>query len=138
MSKNFSLAESNAALPLVHSIAREIVERRLALRRLQRRSEELKEAGSPEGMSIALSDIQAQIQTIDEGLHHACSELTSFGLQILRITPLTIHFPGRTQDDPVIFCWQEGENEIRFGHKCNEESDPRRPLRIRDASSAES
>ena len=138
MPKSFSLTEARATLPLVHSIAREIVERRLALRRLRRRSEEMKRSGSPEGMSIALSDLQTQMHAIDSGLHRACCELTDFGLQILRITPLTIHFPGRTQDDPVVFCWQEGENEIQFGHKCNEESDPRRPLRVRDASGAES
>lgn len=122
----YRLAEARRLLPLVEAIAREIRERRNARRRLHRAQVEGRfgERAS-EAMRSRLADHE-------EGLDRARTELDALGLTTLRVDPLTVHFPGRTStDQPIVFCWQEGDTDIEHGHEPGSEDAPRRPLRIR-------
>lgn len=133
MPQHFTLAQSNALLPLIRAIAREIVERRQQRRRIRRMLTELRESGSPEGMSMAIRELEDRLDELDAGIADACRELVDLGVRVLRINPLTVHIPGTTRTEEIVFCWQEGEDTIRHGHHVGEEEDPRRPLRIRKA-----
>ena len=127
----FSLQEASSMLPLVQSIARELVERRAQRWELVRSRRLLEESPSPEGLVQALSDLDAQILAHTEAIDGAQAELEHLGLTILRLNPLTIHFPGQTKTGEVVFCWQEGEESVCFGHPVGHEEDPRRPLKLR-------
>jgi hypothetical protein len=133
MRPKFTLAESNAMLPLVKAIAREIVERRTQRKHLQQMRREVEEAATPEGLAHALAELDARIFELDDGIRNSGSELGRLGLTVLRPQPLTIHFPGRSRGGDLVFCWQEGEDSVRFGHERGEEEDPRRPLRVRSS-----
>lgn len=131
MNTRYSLLEANAILPLIRVIGKEIVERQRVRRALLRQREAMEEARSPEGFTMALSDLDARIFEQENGFQHATRELEALGLSILRLSPLTIHFRGQTKRGKVIFCWEEGERAICHGHPAGDEEEPRRPLRLR-------
>ena len=127
----FTLDQSASMLPLVQVIADEIVERRKARRRASQIRDDLESVTTPEGLSSALAELDATIFAHDEGIAHATHELELMGLVLLRLNPLTIHFPGKTRTSNVVFCWQEGETKLCHGHAVGEEEEPRRPLKVR-------
>jgi hypothetical protein len=132
----YTLAQSNALLPLVRAITSEIVERRQQRRQLLRQKDLLERASSPEGLMLSLAELDATIYEHSEGVRKARKELEVLGLTVLRLYPLTIHFPGKTKQGDVVFCWQEGDESVSYGHASGEEEDPRRPLRLRTSDSS--
>ena len=127
----FTLDQSTARLPLVGAIADEIVERRGERIRLVRLRDRLESSTSPEGLVSSLAELDARIFELDTGLSRSVAEIEHLGLKLLRLNPLTIHFPGRTRNGEVVFCWQEGEGSVCHGHALGEEEEPRRPLKVR-------
>ncbi len=118
-------------LPLVRSVANEIVERRRTRSRQLREREQLEQVRTPEGFSIALADLDARVCDEEEGIQRACREIERYGLIVLRLNPLVIHFPGRTQHEELVFCWQEDEVTVSHGHPQGQEEEPRFPLKLR-------
>ncbi len=127
----FTLHDANAMLPLVQVICDEIVDRRVSRRRLMKSRHALERANTPEGLTMAIQDLDARIYEQDESLARAQRELQGLGLTVLRSNPVTVHFPGHANSGPVVFCWQEGEDGIAHGHPEGDEEDHRRPLRLR-------
>lgn len=136
MDAKYNLAEANSLLTLVQTIAQEFIDRRDERRRLLRLEEELEGSGSPEGVETALCDLRSRIFEAETGLRQVRRELTGLGLSILRQNPLTIHIPGKTRSGELVFCWQEGEEQVCHGHAIGEEEEPRRPLRVRSKSAS--
>lgn len=140
MTQRYTLTEANQLLKLVRVIAGEMIERRTDRRRLARERERLEAANTPEGLRSELAELDARIWEHDEALHNCKHELEELGLTVLRSNPLTIHIPGKSlpttskrKSQPgqdVVFCWQEGEDDLCFGHPVGEEEHQRRPLRV--------
>ncbi len=131
MKRAYTLAEANRALKLVRAIAAELVERRTARRALARQREQLEQAITPEGLRSELAELDARIWEHDEAMRVCKDELEDLGMTVLRTNPLTVHIPGATRTGAVVFCWEEGEPTVCFGHAVGEEQDQRRPLRVR-------
>lgn len=131
MKRTYTLQEANQALRLVRAIAFEIVERRTSRRALARQREQLEAAVTPEGLRGELSELDARIWEHDEALLRCRKELEDLGMTVLRTNPLTVHIPGRSRRGGVVFCWEEDEGAVRYGHPLGEETHPRRPLRVR-------
>ena len=130
MIRTFSLNEANRALPLVRAIAAEWLERRAERRALGKRRADLEAARTPEGLRGELADLDARIWRHDEAMADCLRELQGLGIVVLRTHPLTLHFPGKSPRGEVVFCWQEGEGSVCFGHPAGEEEHHRRPLRV--------
>jgi len=150
MNIRYTLKEANQVLKLVRVIAHEMLERRTDRRHLARRRDQLEAAETPEGLRSELAELDARIWEHDEALYNCKHELEDLGLTILRTNPLTVHIPGRsvpatarkgagrkkasrataTPSQEVVFCWQEGEDDVGFGHPLGEEEHQRRPLRV--------
>jgi hypothetical protein len=130
MKRTYTLPEANQALKLVRSIAAELLERRTSRRSLARQREQLEAADTPEGLRSELAELDARIWEHDEGLSRCRSELEDLGMTVLRTNPLTVHIPGTSRTGTVVFCWQEGETSVCFGHPLGEEEHQRRPLRV--------
>ena len=151
MNIRYTLKEANQVLKLVRVIANEMLERRNDRRKLARRRDQLEMAETPEGLRSELAELDARIWEHDEALYHCKHELEDLGLTVLRTNPLTVHIPGRsvpkkgrktaaaktstarassTPSQDVVFCWQEGEDDVGFGHPLGEEEHQRRPLRV--------
>lgn len=131
MKRTYTLQEANRVLRLVRAIAVEAVERRTSRRALARQREQLEAAVTPEGLRGELAELDARIWEHDEGLLRCRKELEDLGMTVLRTNPLTVHIPGQSRGGEVVFCWQEGEGAVGFGHPLGEEEHQRRPLRVR-------
>ena len=129
----YTLAQSNHLLPLVQAIVNEIVERRSLRLSIKKQIDGLEAAWSPEGLCLSLSELDAQLAAADLGIEHSRHELEQLGLVIMRMNPVTVHFPGQSRNDKLVFCWQENEKNVSYGHAVGEEEDPRRPLRVRSS-----
>lgn len=137
MHSPYTLAQAKSLLPLVQAIVTELVERRDQRRATKRQIEGLEAAASPEGLCLSLSELDAQLAAADAGMERSKQELESLGLVVMRTNPVTIHFPGISRNDRLVFCWQEGERGLCYGHAVGEEEDPRRPLRVKTSQSQE-
>ena len=135
MNARYTLKEAQQLLKLLRVIAAEMLERRTERRILARRRDQLESSETPEGLRSELAALDARIWEHDEALASCKHELEDLGLTVLRHIPLTIHIPGVSlRSDPtpqnVVFCWQEGEDDVCFGHPIGEEEHQRRPIRI--------
>ncbi len=130
MKRSYTLPEANQVLKLVRAIAAELLERRSARRTLAKQREQLEAAETPEGLRGELAELDARIFEHDEGLSRCRLELEDLGMTVLRTNPLTVHIPGTSRSGPVVFCWQEGESSVCFGHPPGQEEHQRRPLRV--------
>ncbi|HLU40737.1 MAG TPA: DUF2203 family protein [Planctomycetota bacterium] len=128
---SFTLNQANDLLPLVKAIAAELIERRTERLRALKLKEELEASRSPEGLSQAIADLELEIARHDEAILAGRKELEGLGLTVLRMHPLTVHFPGQATAQTLVFCWMEGDACIDHGHLVGEEDAPRRPLRVR-------
>ena len=118
-----TLEECNHLLPLVRSIANELVERREEFKDLRSRSKELEGAQSPEGLSVALSDLDARILELEDCILEACEELARQGLTVHQMNPLVVHFPGRTGAEDAQFSWTEGDPFVSDPHEQDRETE---------------
>ncbi len=131
MKRTYTLLEANQVLKLIQAIAAELIERRQARRGLSRRREQLEAAVTPEGLRGELAELDAQIWEHDEGINRCKAELEDLGMTVLRTNPLNVHIPGTAKNSDVVFCWQEGETSLCYGHPVGEEREQRRPLRLK-------
>lgn len=131
MKRTYTLPEANQALPLVRAIAAELMERRTSRRVLARERTELENAATPEGLRSELAELDARIWEHDEASRNCLRELEDLGMTVLTQQPLTVHIPGQSRSGEVVFCWQEGEAHVCFGHPVGAEKEQRRPLRLR-------
>lgn len=131
MKRTYTLQEANQVLRLVRAIAVEVVERRTLRRALDRQRSQLEAAVTPEGLRGGLAELDARIWEHDEALARCRKELEDLGMTVLRMNPLTVHIPGQSRTGEVVFCWEEGESSVCFGHPVGDEQHQRRPLRVR-------
>jgi len=131
MKRLYTLLQANRVLTLVRAIANELVERRAPLRLQERRRQQFESCRTPEGMTSTLADLDLRIQEEEEAIAQCRLELEDLGMTVLRCNPLTVHIPGQSRSGPVVFCWEEGEQSVCFGHPPGEEEEPRRPLRLK-------
>jgi hypothetical protein len=130
MKRTYTLPEANQVLKLVRAIAAELLERRAARRTLAREREQLEAAATPEGLRGELAELDARIWAHDEALRRCKDELEQLGMTVLRTNPLTVHIPGTSKTGDVVFCWEEGESSVCFGHPVGQEEHQRRTLRV--------
>lgn len=131
MKRIYSLPEANRVLPLVRAIARELIERRTQRRTLNRERELLERAQTPEGLRSELAELDIRISDHDNAMANCRREIEGMGMSVLRTNPLTIHIPGHSRTGQVVFCWEEGEETVCFGHRVGEEEEARMPLRLK-------
>jgi len=131
MNRTYTLPEANQVLRLVRAIAKEFIERRGLRRSLHRQRQELEEARTPEGLRGELAELDIRIADQDEAMVNCRRELEDLGMTVLRTNPLTVHIPGQSRSGPVVFCWEEDEDSVCFGHPVGEEEEARRPLRLK-------
>jgi len=131
MKRIYTLPEANQALTLVRAIAAELLERRTERRGLARERAQLEAAVTPEGLRSELAELDARIWEHDEASQRCLRELEDLGMTVLTQQPLTVHIPGQSRMGEVVFCWQEGEGSVCFGHPIGAEKEQRRPLRLR-------
>ncbi|HID74637.1 MAG TPA: DUF2203 family protein [Planctomycetaceae bacterium] len=137
--KTFTLAEANAALPLVRAIvedlrqlANQVVQRRerLAMLRPQRD----RRPGDP--YQEELDQIQQELEEDTRRLQGYVQELRDLGVEPKSATQGLVDFPAVLDGRPVFLCWKLGEPEILYYHDRDAGFRGRRPLKERREQSS--
>ena len=132
--RSYTLKLANGLVPLLQSIAQEVRALRTERRELDRMVRELEreeQSHTPEGVESSLTEAQFRLREIAWQLRRCEQEIQGLGLTVQNLNPFTVHIPGLTRSGELVFCWEEADRVVSFGHEVGEEGEPRRPLRIR-------
>lgn len=114
MTKRMNLAQAKALIPLLRSIANEVRERSLRVKRHEALRTNFATTPSPEGFITAIDDLDTAIRIESRAIEGALSELGRLGLEIQSTAPFVVHIPGRTPGGDVVFSWEAGSASATF------------------------
>jgi len=118
--KYFTVAEANAALPLVRAIVRDIAD---LARDLRERHERLARVSPNERGTLGdahkeeLLQIQAEFERDQERMRDYEQELKSLGIELKDYYTGLIDFPCWMNNHEVYLCWRLGEAEVAHWHE---------------------
>ena len=129
--KRFTIAEANAMLPLVKSIAADICQifkrvtgRRADLHRLLRRGARHSGSQYDDEMAESRADLQEEYDQIWQYRE----ELESLGLLLRQPEDGAIEFPSRIDEHDVYLCWQLGEDSVQYYRDASTPNSPKHRL----------
>ena len=70
-------------------------------------------AGATAGPSGGLPEIKG----LDARIHALVHELRGHEIQVKGIAPVLLDFPGEREGRSVLWCWLEGDTDIRWYHR---------------------
>ncbi len=129
----FTVAEANAALPLVRAIVRDIVslsgsimDRRARLDALKSRRRDTR----PDLQAYAdeLADAERQLARDVDQLESYLSELEELGVELKSAPQGLVDFPSIMDGRLVYLCWKYGEPEVQYWHELDAGFAGRQPL----------
>ena len=118
--KYFTVAEANAALPLVRAIVSDIT--KLA-EELRDRHERLSRVVPPERKMIGeayreeLEQVRADFERDQERMQEYVQELHKLGVELKDYFTGLVDFRCRMEDREVYLCWRLGEPEVAHWHE---------------------
>lgn len=59
----------------------------------------------------------AEAKGLEARLHSILEEFTAQGIQVKGYAPILLDFPGERDGRPVLWCWLEGDVELRWYHR---------------------
>jgi len=118
--KYYTVAEANAALPLVQAIARDITELARELRDRHERLTRVRpvtKGKNGDSYEEELRQIQVEFERDQERMHEYEHELKKLGVVLKDYYTGLLDFPCRMDDREVYLCWRLGEPEVAFWHE---------------------
>ena len=118
--KYYTVAEANAALPLVRAIVRDIAQ---LARDLRDRYERLARVRPPEKGALGdayqeeVQQVRAEFERDQERMHDYEQELANLGVEIKEYHTGLIDFRSWMDGHEVFLCWRLGEPEVAFWHE---------------------
>ncbi|MEV4491927.1 DUF2203 domain-containing protein [Micromonospora coxensis] len=70
----------------------------------------------------------AEVKALEARLHAVLEELNSHDIQVKGIAPVLLDFPGERAGRPVLWCWLEGDTDVRWYHRVECGFAGRRPV----------
>ncbi len=124
--KYFTVAEANAALPLVSRIVRDIVEQ---YRQVMAYHAQLQEGDLPDPERDRLESARSQAT---DKLDKLANELSDVGCELKDWESGLIDFPARLARRDVYLCWKLGEEKITQWHEVYAGFSGREPITATD------
>ena len=134
----FSVAEANRALPLIRSIAVDVVTEFARMREANRERRALEvEASveSPSGAAPAGSAARARFEELKAEVNERSSridgyirELEELGVDVKDLESGQVEFPSERHGRPIWLCWQVGETTVNQWRGENESFGDRRAV----------
>ena len=116
----FTVAEANAALPLVKSIVRDIAQLAQELRERHERLARIRTPGqepSSGAYDEEIDQILAEFERGKERMREYEQELKSLGVELKEYYAGLVDFPSRMDGREVYLCWRLGEDEVSYWHE---------------------
>ncbi|MCE2497951.1 MAG: DUF2203 domain-containing protein [Nitrosopumilaceae archaeon] len=139
MFRYFTISEANEALPDVAQKFREVVERRVAIKGIERRLQEALASGerqnnSDGGNVQAYMEIKQELNAAVTKLYRSIEVLEATGVSLKGLDEGLVDFPSKRFDEDVWLCWKAGETEIKFWHDTDSGFMGRKPIEVSDES----
>jgi hypothetical protein len=117
--KLYTVAEANAALPLVKAIVHDITE---LANNLHDRYERITRARGDKGAMLdahqeELEHAQAEFERDQDRMREYENELQKLGVLLKDYRTGLVDFPSWSKDHEVYLCWRLGEPEVGFWHE---------------------
>ena len=118
--KYFTVAEANAALPLVRAVVSDITQ---LAQELRDRHERLSRVVPPERKMIGeayreeLEQVRADFERDQERMQEYVQELHKLGVELKDYFTGLVDFRCRMEDREVYLCWRLGEPEVAHWHE---------------------
>ncbi len=109
--KYFTVAEANAALPLVNRIVKDIVEQ---YRQVMAYHAQLQEGDLPDPERDRLESARSQAT---DKLNNLSNELADIGCELKDWESGLVDFPARMDRRDVSLCWKLGEEQVTQWHE---------------------
>ena len=121
--KYFTVAQANAALPLVQAIVKDITTLARDLRERHERLSRLKPKNERVTLGKAyqeeLQQVTAEFERDQERMREYVDELADLGVELKDFDTGLIDFPCWIDDREVYLCWRLGETEVAHWHETN-------------------
>ncbi|MFY1703386.1 DUF2203 domain-containing protein [Micromonospora sp. WMMA1923] len=62
---------------------------------------------------------QAEVKGLEARLHAVLEELNAHDIEVKGIAPVLLDFPGERDGRPVLWCWLEGDSDVRWYHRAD-------------------
>lgn len=127
----FTPAEANSALPEVREAAERLVALRARMHELDRTQRSNITAIGGNGAGYAAGDLnqaQDELQGLAELAAACVDELQQLGVQVKDVDSGLLDFPSLRHGEPVLLCWQVGEDEVAWWHTLDGGFAGRRPI----------
>jgi hypothetical protein len=113
----FTLAEANRTLPLVRRIVADITERYPRWRELVAQYELAAVQARPDwGEPPEQRRLRLEVEAVAREINAFLQELEQVGCVFKGFDLGLVDFHGRLGDRDVLWCWKQGEEEIRHWH----------------------
>lgn len=127
--KLFTVAEANAALPLVRRITADVrVEYRAWRDAVSRYELEAGAARAEAGEAETLVGLRTEVQDHAARIAALVLELEAIGCQLKDFDQGLVDFYALADDRLVFLCWREGEEQVAWWHEVDAGFAGRRPI----------
>jgi hypothetical protein len=116
----FTVAEANAALPLVKAIARDIAQLAHELRERHERLGRIRTPGRENTSGVydeEIDQILAEFERGKERMREYEQEMKNLGVELKEYYAGLVDFPSRMDGRDVYLCWRLGEEEVAYWHE---------------------
>lgn len=116
-------------LPLIRSIAGDIVEMSVEITQIRRRLEDLGEREPEEEddvYSTEVTAIRASVDRQSDRVRECVAELNELGAWPRSLVGGYVDFPAVREGEDVCLCWRLGEPEVMYWHRADEPCSSRR------------
>ena len=139
MFRYFTISEANEALPDIAQKFREVAERRVAIKGIERRLQEALAPGgghsdSDGGSVQTYMELKQELNAAVTKLYRSIEVLEAAGVSLKGIDEGLVDFPSKRFDEDVWLCWKAGEPEIKFWHDTDSGFMGRKPIEVSDES----
>ncbi|MEO8575297.1 MAG: DUF2203 domain-containing protein [Gemmatimonadales bacterium] len=119
MRASFTVEDANRTLPLVRRIVGDVVRDYWQWQEKIREFEEVaanRTVGEPNEDADRL---EKEAQQLARDIDGYVAEISELGVQMKGFDTGLVDFPGEIDGRPVLFCWQLGEESVKYWHEEN-------------------
>ncbi|GIJ10075.1 hypothetical protein Van01_32890 [Micromonospora andamanensis] len=115
----FTLAQARHLVATLHPRIDELIRVRADLAELQ---------ADLAGHGLSALGGRAEVKGLEARLYAVLDEIQQHGIEVKSVAPVLLDFPGEREGRQVLWCWLEGDTDVRWYHRADCGFAGRRPI----------
>ncbi len=115
----FTLAQARHLVATLHPRVDELIRVRADLAELQ---------ADLAAHGVSALGGRPEVKGLEARLYAVLDELQQHGIEVKSVAPVLLDFPGERDGRPVLWCWLEGDSDVRWYHRADCGFAGRRPI----------